>query len=174
MNPVVQELPTGRVVFGPGAIAQVPDEVGRLGGRAVLLIAGTAQKAAADPGGGRPGRAGRRASARWCNTSPRRWSRRRCGWPGRAVDGAGMGVHHKICHILGGNFGLPHAEVHAAVLPHAAAFNAEAAPAALARAARALGATDAPGGLWDLASHSIAFAAWTCASRTSRSPRSWS
>jgi alcohol dehydrogenase class IV len=63
-----------------------------------------------------------------------------------------MGVHHKLCHVLGGSFGLPHAEVHAAVLPHAAAFNAEAAPAALARAARALGAADAPGGLWDLAS----------------------
>ncbi|HEX8134392.1 MAG TPA: iron-containing alcohol dehydrogenase, partial [Actinomycetes bacterium] len=53
---------------------------------------------------------------------------------------------------LGGSFGLPHAEVHAAVLPHATAFNAEAAPAALATAARALGAADAPGGLWDLAS----------------------
>jgi maleylacetate reductase len=48
VNPVVQELPTGRVVFGPGALAQVADEVGRLGGTAVLLIAGTAQKAAAD------------------------------------------------------------------------------------------------------------------------------
>jgi maleylacetate reductase len=70
---------------------------------------------------------------------------------GLATDGAVMGVHHKICHVLGGSFGLPHAEVHAAVLPHAAAFNAEAAPAALARAARALGTTDLPGGLWDLA-----------------------
>jgi maleylacetate reductase len=63
-----------------------------------------------------------------------------------------MGVHHKLCHVLGGSFGLPHAEVHAAVLPHAAAFNAGAAPAALARAAAALGTDDAPGGLWDLAS----------------------
>jgi hypothetical protein len=35
-------------VFGPGALAQVPDEVDALGGAAVLLIAGTAQKATAD------------------------------------------------------------------------------------------------------------------------------
>ena len=297
MNPVVQELPTGRVVFGPGAIAQVPDEVGRLGGTAVLLIVGTAQKAAADQvaaglgellaarigevvqhvpeevaeealrlaravaadalvcigGGSATGLAkavalqarvpilavpttyagsemtpvwgitatGRKATGRDPGVRPQTVvydplltlslppaftaasglnaaahcvealyadgagpvtalfaeqglrtlaaALPRCveapgnvdargqalygAWlAGLAVDGADMGVHHKICHVLGGSFGLPHAEVHAAVLPHAAAFNAEAAPAALARAARALGATDLPGGLWDLAS----------------------
>ncbi|MBP0445529.1 maleylacetate reductase [Roseomonas sp. SSH11] len=62
-----------------------------------------------------------------------------------------MGLHHKLCHALGGGFDLPHAETHAVILPHAAAYNAPAAPEAMARIARALGAEDAPGGLWALA-----------------------
>jgi maleylacetate reductase len=69
---------------------------------------------------------------------------------GSALGAAQMGLHHRICHALGGSFGLPHAETHAVVLPHAAAFNAPAAPAARARAARALGADDAAGALFDL------------------------
>jgi maleylacetate reductase len=294
--PVVQELPATRVVFGPGSLAQVPDEVGRLGGMAVLLIAGTSQKAAADQvaaalgtrlaarigevvqhvpeevaaealrqaraaaadllvcigGGSATGRAkavalqarlpilavpttyagseltpiwgitaaGRKTTGRHPGVRPRTVvydplltlslppaftaasglnaaahcvealyadgagpvttlvaeeglrtlaaALPRCveaptdvdargqalygAWlASLATDGAAMGVHHRICHVLGGSFGLPHAEAHAAVLPHAAAFNAEAAPAAMARAAGALGAADAPGGLWDLA-----------------------
>ena len=63
---------------------------------------------------------------------------------------AGMGVHHKLCHVLGGSWQLPHAEVHAVVLPYAAAFNSGYAPAALARVAAALGGTDPAGDLWDL------------------------
>lgn len=41
----------------------------------------------------------------------------------------GMGLHHRICHVLGGTFGLPHAATHAVVLPHAIDFNYDAAPA---------------------------------------------
>jgi maleylacetate reductase len=63
----------------------------------------------------------------------------------------GMALHHKLCHTLGGSFDLPHAETHAVILPHAAAYNAEAAPAAMARVARALGVTQAPLGLYELA-----------------------
>jgi maleylacetate reductase len=70
------------------------------------------------------------------------------GW---TLGTAGMGVHHKVCHVLGGTFDLPHAQTHAAVLPYAAAFNADHASAAMARTATALGANEAPGGLWDLA-----------------------
>ena len=51
-----------------------------------------------------------------------------------------MALHHKLCHVLGGSFGLPHAETHAVVLPHAAAFNAPAAGALLAPLEAALGA----------------------------------
>jgi maleylacetate reductase len=66
---------------------------------------------------------------------------------GLALGASTMGVHHKLCHVLGGSFGLPHAETHAVVLPHAAAFNAGAAPEALRAAAGALGADDAPAAL---------------------------
>jgi len=73
-------------------------------------------------------------------------------WLGGAVLGAvGMGLHHKLCHVLGGSFDLPHAEVHTLILPQAAAYNRDAAPAAMARVARALDATDAPAALFDLA-----------------------
>jgi len=61
-----------------------------------------------------------------------------------------MGLHHKLCHILGGTFNLPHAETHSIVLPHAARYNRDAAPEAMARIARALGAADASQGLYDL------------------------
>ncbi|HWQ13441.1 MAG TPA: maleylacetate reductase, partial [Roseiflexaceae bacterium] len=70
---------------------------------------------------------------------------------GAALGATSMGLHHKLCHTLGGSFGLPHAETHAAVLPHAAAYNRVAAPEAMHRVARALGVADAPAGLFDLA-----------------------
>ena len=71
---------------------------------------------------------------------------------GVSLGSAGMALHHKLCHTLGGSFNLPHAETHAIVLPHAARYNREAAPEAMARVARALGAQDAPTGLYDLES----------------------
>jgi alcohol dehydrogenase class IV len=58
---------------------------------------------------------------------------------GSVLGAVAMGLHHKLCHTLGGSFGLPHAEVHTVVLPHALAYNAPAAPQALARIGRALG-----------------------------------
>jgi maleylacetate reductase len=61
--------------------------------------------------------------------------------------GAGSGLHHKICHVLGGAYGLPHAPMHAVVLPHVLAFNAPAAPRAATAIAEALGAEDAGLGL---------------------------
>lgn len=62
-----------------------------------------------------------------------------------------MGLHHKICHVLGGTFDLPHADTHAVMLPYAIAYNASAAPQAMKRIARALGTTDAVAGLASLA-----------------------
>jgi alcohol dehydrogenase class IV len=70
---------------------------------------------------------------------------------GSCLGAVGMSLHHKLCHVLGGTFGLPHAETHTVILPHAAAYNARAAPAALDRVARALGAHEAAGALFDLA-----------------------
>ena len=64
-------------------------------------------------------------------------------WLGGTVLGAvSMSIHHKLCHTLGGTFNLPHAETHTIVLPHATAYNAKAAPEAMQRIARALGAAD--------------------------------
>lgn len=62
-----------------------------------------------------------------------------------------MSLHHKLCHTLGGSFGLPHAETHTVVLPYALAYNADAAPQAMARIASAIGAPSAAAGLFDLA-----------------------
>jgi len=70
---------------------------------------------------------------------------------GAVLGNVGMALHHKLCHVLGGAYGLPHAQTHSAVLPHAAAYNEPAAPAAMAAIARGLGAERAPAGLYDLA-----------------------
>jgi alcohol dehydrogenase class IV len=69
---------------------------------------------------------------------------------GNCLGTVGMALHHKLCHTLGGSFDLPHAETHTVILPHAAAFNASAAPQALQRVARALGADAAGPGLFDM------------------------
>ena len=68
-----------------------------------------------------------------------------------AFAAAGSGLHHKLCHVLGGTFDLPHARTHAVVLPHVLAFNAPGAPEAVERVARALGTDDALAGLRALA-----------------------
>ncbi|MEO8100343.1 MAG: maleylacetate reductase [Acidobacteriota bacterium] len=70
---------------------------------------------------------------------------------GVALGAVGMALHHKLCHTLGGAFNLAHAETHTVVLPHAVAYNAPETAVAMERVARALGAADAAGGLWDLA-----------------------
>src|SRR5436190_22137805 len=44
----VQELPGGRVLFGPGALARVPEESSRLGMATVVLVASGSAKPHAD------------------------------------------------------------------------------------------------------------------------------
>lgn len=70
---------------------------------------------------------------------------------GAVLGSAAMALHHKLCHVLGGSFDLPHAETHTVILPHATAYNAPGADDAMARIARALGSETAAGGLYDLA-----------------------
>jgi alcohol dehydrogenase class IV len=70
---------------------------------------------------------------------------------GSVLGAVAMGLHHKLCHTLGGSFNLPHAEVHTVVLPHAMAYNASEAPEAMRRIARALGTESAAVGVFDLA-----------------------
>jgi alcohol dehydrogenase class IV len=71
---------------------------------------------------------------------------------GIVLGTASIGIHHKLCHTLGGTFNLPHAEVHTVILPHATAYNRTAAPEAMRIAAQALGADDAAQGIFDLVS----------------------
>jgi alcohol dehydrogenase class IV len=64
-----------------------------------------------------------------------------------AFASAGSGMHHKICHVLGGMFNLPHAQTHAVVLPHVLAFNAPSAADGERRIAQAFGSATAGAGL---------------------------
>ena len=70
---------------------------------------------------------------------------------GASLGAVGIALHHKLCHTLGGSFNLPHAETHTVVLPHAVAYNASAAPEAIARVERAMQVPSAAAGLYDLA-----------------------
>ena len=64
-----------------------------------------------------------------------------------AFASAGSGLHHKICHVLGGMYNLPHAQTHAVVLPYVLALNAPAVPDTERRMAAAFGAASALEGL---------------------------
>jgi maleylacetate reductase len=59
-----------------------------------------------------------------------------------AFASAGSGLHHKICHVLGGKYNLPHAQTHATVLPYVLAFNGPAAPDAEQRIAASFGGAE--------------------------------
>ncbi len=69
---------------------------------------------------------------------------------GACLGSVGMAIHHKLAHVLGGSFDLPHAETHSVLLPYTAAYNRPLATDAMARAERALAAEDAPQGLFNL------------------------
>jgi alcohol dehydrogenase class IV len=69
---------------------------------------------------------------------------------GVVLGSAGMALHHKLCHVLGGSFNLPHAETHSIVLSHAVRYNRSAAPEAMSRIERAMQTSDAATGIFDL------------------------
>ncbi|WP_369818241.1 maleylacetate reductase [Novosphingobium sp. ST904] len=69
---------------------------------------------------------------------------------GMCLGATDMGLHHKLCHTLGGAFDLPHAEMHTVLLPHTLAYNSSAVPDAMRRIAAAASVADAPQGLFDL------------------------
>jgi alcohol dehydrogenase class IV len=66
---------------------------------------------------------------------------------GACLGTAGVALHHKLCHTLGGTFNLPHAETHTIVLPYAVAYNRPAVPDAMNRMARAMRSDDPAGTL---------------------------
>jgi maleylacetate reductase len=69
---------------------------------------------------------------------------------GASLGAVQMGFHHKLAHVLGGSFDLPHAKTHAVLLPYTADYNAVAAAKAMSTVARALGGTSGPAALYDL------------------------
>ena len=70
---------------------------------------------------------------------------------GTVLGQVGMGLHHKLCHTLGGSFNLPHAETHAIILPHAIAYNARAAAADLQPICELLSGVNAGTSLYEFA-----------------------
>ena len=66
---------------------------------------------------------------------------------GLLVAMCGIALHHRLCHVIGGLFDLPHAETNAVVLPHAVAYILAAIPAARAVIERVFGADHAARGL---------------------------
>lgn len=70
---------------------------------------------------------------------------------GSVLGNVSMALHHKLCHTLGGTFGLPHAETHTVVLPHALAYNAKVVPQAMAVLCEATGQDDPLRALFELA-----------------------
>jgi maleylacetate reductase len=58
---------------------------------------------------------------------------------GTALSNVAMGLHHGLCHVLGGTAGVPHGIANSIVLPHAMRFNLDATAPQLAQAAEAMG-----------------------------------
>jgi maleylacetate reductase len=68
---------------------------------------------------------------------------------GSSLDVTTMGLHHKLCHVLGGSLDLPHAQTHSAILPHVLGFNLGA--VSVADRFEELGGTALPSRLQELA-----------------------
>lgn len=61
---------------------------------------------------------------------------------GMSLAAVSMGLHHRLCHMLGGTFGLPHAASHAVMLPHVIAWEERGGGEWLRRLASALDSGD--------------------------------
>jgi maleylacetate reductase len=70
---------------------------------------------------------------------------------GTSLAQTGTGVHHRTCHVLAGDWGLPHAETHAVVLPWAAALVAMREPDAAQPLRSLLGGNGLAAGLYAFA-----------------------
>ncbi|MFQ5916011.1 MAG: iron-containing alcohol dehydrogenase family protein [Nitrospinota bacterium] len=58
---------------------------------------------------------------------------------GFTVHHTGIGLHHGICHVLGGRYGLEHGIANSIILPHALRYNLDATASQQAELARAMG-----------------------------------
>ena len=70
---------------------------------------------------------------------------------GSVLGATTMGLHHKLCHVLGGTFGLPHSETHTVLLPYVLAFNSPAIPKVMGKLRKTTGFEDPAAGLRQLA-----------------------
>ncbi|MDA0707917.1 MAG: maleylacetate reductase [Proteobacteria bacterium] len=70
---------------------------------------------------------------------------------GYCVTLAGIAIHHKLCHVLGGHHGIPHGESNSVILPYAVAYNETSAPKAMEQIKKAMGTISASGGIYDFA-----------------------
>jgi maleylacetate reductase len=69
---------------------------------------------------------------------------------GACLGATTMSLHHKLCHVIGGTFNLPHASVHATVLPHVLAYNLPASPRAREILSAAVGSEDPAEAIYQL------------------------
>ncbi|MDA7569456.1 maleylacetate reductase [Emcibacteraceae bacterium] len=70
---------------------------------------------------------------------------------GYCVTLAGIAIHHKLCHVLGGHHGIPHGESNSVILPYAIAYNETAAPEAMEKIKGAMKTESASSGIYDFA-----------------------
>jgi maleylacetate reductase len=63
-----------------------------------------------------------------------------------ALDAESLGLQHRLAHVLGGDYALPHAQAHAAILPYVVHYHAETLPTELLDA---LGTADVAGRVYD-------------------------
>jgi alcohol dehydrogenase class IV len=57
---------------------------------------------------------------------------------GLSLASVSMGLHHGLCHVLGGSANIPHGIANSIILPHAIRFNAEVTATQLLPAAQAM------------------------------------
>lgn len=70
---------------------------------------------------------------------------------GASLGAVGMAVHHRICHVLGGSYGLAHGDANAVILPYVVAYNAVAESGVMDSVGEALGGSEPAGALYDMA-----------------------
>ncbi|HYC13782.1 MAG TPA: maleylacetate reductase [Stellaceae bacterium] len=70
---------------------------------------------------------------------------------GLLVQLVGIGLHHKICHVLGGRFGAPHGESNSVMLAQVLAFNAPYMPETMASLRTATESSAPAAAIFDLA-----------------------
>jgi maleylacetate reductase len=61
---------------------------------------------------------------------------------GLSLASVAMGLHHGLCHVLGGTANVPHGVANAVILPHSIAFNADVTATQLLPAAEAMNAPE--------------------------------